>query len=89
MTEEGQNMGVTYQMADISQPLNSVGRICDQDNAVLFTKFGGFVINLFSGERTRFRREDGVYLMRSWVRKCPPTTSPPRSSCTSGFPRQG
>ena len=36
VTSEGRSIGVTYQMADVSRPLNSVGRICDHDNAVGF-----------------------------------------------------
>ena len=67
ITEDGRAVGVTYQIADISRPLNSVGRICDKGNAVVFTKEGGYVMNLWSGERTRFSREEGVYILKTWV----------------------
>ena len=86
ITEDGRAVGVTYQIADISRPLNSVGRICDKGNAVVFMKDGGYVMNLWSGERTRFSREEGVYILKTWV---PRSTLPSPGASAPGFPRQG
>ena len=76
-TAEGVNVSMTYQVADVSRPLNSVGRITDMNNLVLFEQSGGWIINKSTGAQTRFHREDGVYVMRIWVPK------------RSGFTRQG
>ena len=83
-TKEGNDTEVTYQIADISRPLNSVGRICDQGNFVVFESTGGFIVNRSSGARTRFEREDALYMLDTWVPR--PTVG---SSTSAGFSRQG
>lgn len=88
VSEEGQKLGFTFQMADVSRPLASIGKICDKNKVVLFTKQGGFVLDLASRERTRFNREEGVYLMRTWIPKTNSTSSRSRREAPS-FTRQG
>ena len=85
MTSEGRSIGVTYQMADVSRPLNSVGRICDRDNAVVFTKTTGFILNLWTQEKTRFSREEGVYALRTWI----PKSARSAARASPDFARQG
>lgn len=83
-TKEGNDAEVTYQIADISRPLNSVGRICDRGNFVVFESTGGFIVNRSSGARTRFEREDALYMLDSWIPRPSVGDSPP-----SDFSRQG
>lgn len=66
-TEDGQRYNLTYQVASVTKPLNSVSKICDKGNIVVFTSDGGFVQNSWTGQRTCFAREHGVYVMHSWV----------------------
>ena len=41
-----------YQITDVTRPLNSVSRVCDQRNDVLFTQTGGWLINHETGRYT-------------------------------------
>ena len=66
-TEEGQSVGTTYQIADVTKPLNSVGRICDRNKAVVFGASGGYILDSATQEKVNFSREQGVYLMRTWI----------------------
>ena len=67
VTDDGMEYSATYQMAKVTKPLNSIGKICDQDNVVVFTSQGGAVVNNTTGKETHFGREHGVYVMRSWI----------------------
>ena len=59
-----------------TRPLNSISRVCDQGNNVLFTKTGGWIINHETVRYTWFPREHGVYVLHSWVNE-----SFPRQEC--------
>ena len=80
VSNEGVESKVKYQIADVSRPLNSITEICDaggqQGQVVIFGRNGGAVVNLETGNQTPFQREDGVYVMSTWVKP-------------KGFPRQG
>ena len=55
-SETGDQCRVRYQITDV----NSVSRVCDQGNDVLFTQTGGWTINHETGRYTWFLREHGV-----------------------------
>ena len=40
---------MTYQVADVTKPLNSVSKMCDARNVVTFTAEGGTIKNLWTG----------------------------------------
>ena len=71
----------TFQIADISRPLTSVGELADAGNLVVFGRRGGFIVNPDTGRRLNFQREHGVYLLKTWSQE--PVDS------TSVFSRQG
>ena len=85
MTGDGRPGHIKYQSADVSRALNSVSEICDAggDNGqlVLFSKWGGQILNLETGHRTPFEREENIYTLGMWV--CPSTEG------ASVFPRPG
>jgi hypothetical protein len=85
VTNEGYEFDSKYQSADVSRPLNSVSQICDaggeDGQLVLFSKWGGTILNLESWRKTPFDRSGGIYTLGAWV-KPPGSTAP-------GFPRQG
>ena len=80
VTEEGCEGLAKYQVADVSRPLNAVSEICDaggeQGQVVVFSKWGGEILNLDSGKRTPFGREDGVYVWEFWVKPRAPDGLP-------------
>ena len=84
-TADGRETNVSYQLADVSRALNSVSEICDaggeDGQLVLFSKWGGQILNLQSWRKTHFEREGGIYTMGMWVR--------PPNAASSVFPRQG
>ena len=82
-TAEGNRATATYQLADVTRPLCSISKVCDRGNAVTFTAEGGYITNK-SGEVTKFRRQNNVYVLDMYVRNPNETESCRR---TSGFTR--
>ena len=79
VSEQGSALSQTFQIADISRPLTSVGELADAGNVVVFGRKGGHVLNVDSGRLLDFKREHGVYLLRTWVQE----------RAKLGFGRQG
>ena len=78
-TEEGVDTDVTFQMAGVSRPLNTVGKICGTGKRVMFGKKGGVIWDVATGRLTKFHREtDGVYELNLWMKD---------RSQAPGFPR--
>ena len=77
--EQGSALSQTIQIADISRPLTSVGELADVGNVGVFGRKGGRALNVDSGRRLDFKREHGVYLLRTWVQE----------PAKLGFGRQG
>ena len=67
-TNEGKPAMATFQCADVTRPLCSVSKICDQGNRVVFDGQGGFIENK-SGVRTSFKRENNVYVLEMHSKK--------------------
>jgi hypothetical protein len=84
-TEDGMQTKIRYQSAEVSRPLNSVSEICDaggnDGQYVVFSRYGGVILNLETGRRTSFDRVDGIYELGLWVK--------PPSNEASVFPRPG
>ena len=85
-TDEGVQIGQTFQMADVTRPLCSVGRMTDQNNMVIFGRKGGYILNLVDWSAIYFPRNQGVYTLRTWVRRATPSK---KSSALPPFVRQG
>ena len=62
ITNEGMKANATFQIADVTRPLCSIARVCDQGNTVVFTSTGGFIENVH-GARTHFERSNNVYTL--------------------------
>ena len=70
-SETGDQHRTRHQITDVTRPLNSVSRVCDQVNNVLLTQTGGWIINHETGLFTWFLREHGVYVLHSWINQFP------------------
>ena len=57
----------TFQVADVSRPLMTVGRVCEMGNRVLSGAGGGYILNVSTGEATPFYKRDGVYVFTMWI----------------------
>lgn len=68
LTNEYVPVQMKYQVANVTKALCSVGQVCDQDNAVLFTKTGGYILNLRNKWKTPFSREGKMYVLDTWVK---------------------
>ena len=72
VTEDWDKYKMTYQVADVVKPLTSVSNICDAAdglNTVTFTSKGGWIYHAEDNKYTTFHRENGVYLLRTWIRR--------------------
>ena len=62
-TAEGHRREFTFQNAQVAMPILSTGQIADQGNVIYYDQYGGHIINLTSGEQSRFIRRQGVYFI--------------------------
>ena len=67
----GDQYRALYQITDVTRPLNSVSRVCDEGNNVLFAQTRGWIVNHATGRYTWFLREHGVYVLHSWINESP------------------
>ena len=72
-TEEGDDMDVLFQIADVSKPLVSVSAICERGNRVIFGRSGGVVKNIATGHEIPFHRRNGIYVLSMWMADGPAT----------------
>ena len=57
-SEDGDQFRARHHITDVTRPLNSISRVCDQGNNVLFTKTCGWIINHETGRYTGFCDSD-------------------------------
>ena len=90
-TAEGNEGQVTYQMAEVTKPLYSVGQSCDAGNLVIFGARGGAVLNIESRKVTGFKRVNRNYELEYWVKT--PSQQPGHqhegAACSQDVRRQG
>ena len=92
VTEDMRPISMTFQIAEVTKPLASVGKICDRKNLVVFDEDGGLIFNKRTGTTTKFSREHGVYQLRTWVKKAlqdEKGAKDKKGEPTSSFTRQG
>ena len=58
---EFQNLQSVFQVANVTRPLMSVGKMCDQGHSVLFTKTAGIVKDSTGKTLCTFDRRGGLY----------------------------
>ena len=64
----GAERAMTFQVAEVTRPLLSVGRICDRGNVVTFGSSGGVITDMMTGEETPFVRDgEGMYQLEFWM----------------------
>ena len=75
VTDQGASTSGTWQMVDVTRPLNSVRQVCKQGNRVVFGYNGGIIYNIQTGEEIPFGVEGDVYTWDFWL--------PPESGMSS------
>ena len=62
ITEEGQDVGMTIQVAQVNKVLASVGRMCEAGNRVVFDdEEGSYIMNKRTKKITKLVKRNGVY----------------------------
>jgi hypothetical protein len=71
VTDDSQEVGMTFQVAKVRGPLGSVRRICEAGNRVVFDDEGdgSYIESKRTGKKTKIDKVKGVYLLRLWVNK--------------------
>ena len=93
-SEFGDELSHTYQMADMTCPLTSVGDICDEEKVVMFGPRGGVVIDMATNSMIPFPRENGRYKWNIWINAADPELKgvgqpAAQTDSQSGFGRRG
>ena len=70
ITDEGEQRDMLFQVCDVTKPLASVSRICKKGHRVVFEDGCSYIENLYSGDVTWLREENGVYVMDIWLPPC-------------------
>ena len=71
------NMGLaTFQVAEVSRPLMSVSKICDQGYACLFTKDGAQILDSNQRKVCEFGRPNGLYVANMKLKSPEPFQRP-------------
>ena len=63
-TEEGHRRQATFQNAPVMCPILSTGKMTDEDNHVNYRKWGGYIYDTITKEKSAFVRAHGVY----WIK---------------------
>ena len=53
---------------DVGKMLKSTATTCDEDNWVIFTKTGGWIVDTNTKEKIHFERSGNNYFMDLWVK---------------------
>ena len=88
--ENGTELTLAYNVAEVSSPLDSVSQICDKGNVVVFTQGGGYICGPHG--KLAFKRRNDTYVRTTWVRKKrvqPSASADMEVGALSGFHRQG
>ena len=67
--QEGHNVAMTFQAAEVRKPLGAVSKICDANNRVVFDNDGSYSENKITKERTPIERNKGSYEIDLYVDK--------------------
>ena len=67
--EHGLLMNSVFQVAEITRPLMSVSRICDQDMVCISEKDHARVLDTDSNTMARFERDGGLYTCTMKLRR--------------------
>ena len=58
---------MTYAVADVTSPLDSVAQMCDQGATVVFTRTGGYVAS--PKGKVLFERRGDSYIRKTWIHR--------------------
>jgi hypothetical protein len=68
---EGKKVRMEWQLAKVTKPLMSVGRLTDKGHRVVFDNQvpgGGYIVHKESGTTTPLRKQNGTYEFDIWVK---------------------
>ena len=60
---------ITFQIADVHKSLMAISRVADAGYGCYLGKFGGYLIDEWSGETIPIHRKGNLYIMKAWVRR--------------------
>ena len=81
VTLEGVSRKITFQVTGVNKALLSVGRVCEKNQAVIFTPHWSYIQCLESGEVVPLKSKNGVWVLEVWAPKTP--------RAVAGFTRPG
>ena len=65
---------ITFQVADVHKALLSITRVADAGYECHLNHKGGYLLDIYTGERVPITRRGNLYVMKAWVKEdCQPT----------------
>ena len=71
VTEEGVANSLTAQVCDVNKALLSVRKMTKAGNKVVFDDGASYIENKASGQKIWMREENGMYILKVWVKRAP------------------
>ena len=68
----GEKEKVSFQVAEVSRPLESISQHCDEGKRAIFGSAGGAIYNMKTGEISPFARVGRLYEIERWIKKPAP-----------------
>ena len=68
VSDSGADLDWTFIAGDVRKILKSTATTCDEDKWMIFTKTGGWIVDLKTRKRIPFNRVGNTYAMDAWVR---------------------
>ena len=68
MTKEGDQLKWPFLAGDVKKSLKSVGTTCDAGNYVLYTEWGGYIINAKTHKHIEYDRINNTYAIDAFVK---------------------
>ena len=82
-TGQGLRCTITFQCARVDTPVLSTKMLCQADHEVTYTKDGGWILDLRTGNKTKLVLRGGVYYIKLHI------MSPSSEEQAADFHRQG
>ena len=60
---------IVFQVADVHKALLSITRVADAGYECHLSKAGGYLLDIYTGEKVPITRKGNLYIMKAWVRE--------------------
>ena len=68
---------IVFQVADVHTAVLSISKVADVGYECHLNKVGGYLLDMYSGEKVSITRKGSLYVMKAWIKEDKPTFGRP------------